>query len=299
MTLDADVIGEAGPTQSVRVDAAKLKAFAEAIGETNPIYCDSIAARRAGHRDILVPPTYYFSLGLERERPLGFLEDRGVVLQRLLHGEQSFVYRRLAAAGEILSISRTVVDFHEKKAGELKIVVIETTIRDQREDVVATGRDTLVLPTTPPRPRAARVEPTTTGEATGGAALPRLRCGPITREMLARFGQASGDLNRVHLDPEVAIGMGYDDVFAHGMLSMAWVGRLLTNWTSQEAIRSFEVRFHYITPLLAEPVCEGWITADRRGHESAQNVDLRVLLGDGSVTLSGRAMIAAVDAPRP
>ena len=51
----------------------------------------------------------------------------------------------------------------------------------------------------------------------------------IGRDTLAAFAQASGDDNPIHLDSGVARSMGFDDVFAHGMLSLAYLGRLLTN----------------------------------------------------------------------
>jgi hypothetical protein len=77
------------------------------------------------------------------------------------------------------------------------------------------------------------------------------------------------------------------------MLSMAYLGRLLTGWVPQDRIRSYSVRFTAITPLHAEPVCTGRVTAieDDDGERRAR-LDLQVALGDGTVTLSGQALIA-------
>jgi acyl dehydratase len=68
-----------------------------------------------------------------------------------------------------------------------------------------------------------------------GTELPALELEPITRTTLALYGPASGDHNPIHLDIDVARSVGLDDVFAHGMLSMAYLGRLLTNWTPPSA----------------------------------------------------------------
>ncbi|HEY3709529.1 MAG TPA: MaoC/PaaZ C-terminal domain-containing protein [Amycolatopsis sp.] len=76
-----------------------------------------------------------------------------------------------------------------------------------------------------------------------GTELPPLKVPPISRTTLALFAGASGDHNPIHLDLDVARSAGLEDVFAHGMLSMAYLGRLLTDWVPQERIRSFAVRF--------------------------------------------------------
>ena len=76
---------------------------------------------------------------------------------------------------------------------------------------------------------------------------------PISRTTLALYAGASGDHNPIHIDLDVARSAGLDDVFAHGMLSMAYLGRLLTGWVPQERIRSFQVRFAAITPVHGQP----------------------------------------------
>ena len=76
------------------VERGRLRAFARSIGETDPIYHDVDAARAAGHRDLLVPPTFFFSMTLETDEPFGYLKTLGVDLRFVLHGEQSFDYQR-------------------------------------------------------------------------------------------------------------------------------------------------------------------------------------------------------------
>ncbi|HEY1530967.1 MAG TPA: MaoC/PaaZ C-terminal domain-containing protein [Galbitalea sp.] len=126
-----------------------------------------------------------------------------------------------------------------------------------------------------------------------GTELPTLVLPAISRTTLALFAGGSGDHNPIHLDLDVARSAGLDDVFAQGMLSMAYLGRLLTNWVPQERIRSFEVRFAAITPLYAVPACAGRITAvDEVDGERRAMLDLTVTLADGTVTLTGSAVVA-------
>jgi acyl dehydratase len=110
----------------------------------------------------------------------------------------------------------------------------------------------------------------------------------VTRTVLALYAGASGDHNPVHIDIDACHAVGIPDVFAHGMLSMAYLGRLLTAWVPQERIRSYAVRFAAITPVGSQPVCLGTVAGieDGRAH-----LDLTVSLPDGTVTLRGSAVV--------
>jgi acyl dehydratase len=126
-----------------------------------------------------------------------------------------------------------------------------------------------------------------------GVELPALDVQPISRTTLALFAGASGDHNPIHLDLDVARAAGHEDVFAQGMLSMAYLGRLLTGWVPQESIRSFEVRFEAITPVHASPRLSGRVASVQIvDGERRATVDLMVALADGTVTLTGTAAVA-------
>lgn len=119
--------------------------------------------------------------------------------------------------------------------------------------------------------------------------LPELRIDPISRTTLALFAGASGDHNPIHVDLDVAKSAGLDDVLGHGMLSMAYLGRLLTNWVPQEQIRSYAVRFAAITPVYGQPTCAGTVTSVDNG---VATLELTVTLADGTITVTGDATVA-------
>ena len=116
-----------------------------------------------------------------------------------------------------------------------------------------------------------------------------LDAGRITRTTLALFAGGSGDHNEIHLDADVARAAGMEDVFAQGMLSMAYLGRLLTDHLPQSALRSFTTRFVAITPVGAEPTCTAQVTALEAGLAT---LDLQVVLSDGTLTLAGQAIVS-------
>ncbi|MCW2542869.1 MAG: dehydratase [Frankiales bacterium] len=116
--------------------------------------------------------------------------------------------------------------------------------------------------------------------------------GRISRTTLALFAGGSGDHNPIHLDLDVARGAGLDDVFAQGMLSMAYLGRLVTDHFPQHQLRTFATRFSAITPVNAEPTCFGEVVGV---DGSTLTLDLRVELSDGTVTLAGQATLNQKD----
>jgi acyl dehydratase len=67
---------------------------------------------------------------------------------------------------------------------------------------------------------------------------------PLTRADLVRYAGASGDFNPIHWSPSFAAGVGLPDVIAHGMLTMATAGRLITEWAGDPgAVVEYGVRF--------------------------------------------------------
>ena len=73
-------------------------------------------------------------------------------------------------------------------------------------------------------------EPENSAPARVGDRLPEMVLPAVDRALLCRFAGASGDLNPIHIDIDFARRAGMPDVFAHGMLGMAWATRMLTGW---------------------------------------------------------------------
>lgn len=130
-----------------------------------------------------------------------------------------------------------------------------------------------------------------------GYELPELVLPPITRTTLALFAGGSGDHNPIHLDVDFARSAGMPDVFAHGMLTMAYFGRLLTGWVEQQRIRSLSARFVSMTPVGAAPRCTGSVTSvyERDGRRYA-DIALTAAVSEDTVTVTGAATVEVSDA---
>ncbi|MBI5922523.1 MAG: MaoC family dehydratase [Betaproteobacteria bacterium] len=127
--------------------------------------------------------------------------------------------------------------------------------------------------------------------------LPELKLPPINRTTLALFAGASGDHNPIHIDIDFARKAGMDDVFAQGMLPMAYLGRLLTTWVSPQRLRGFSARFAGITHLGDELTCSGRIVEqiDHDGERNGERLgkfEIQVVNQSGEVKITGEALIA-------
>ena len=130
-------------------------------------------------------------------------------------------------------------------------------------------------------------------QVTVGDSLPEHATKPISRHTLALYCGASGDHNPMHVDIDFAKKFGMPDVFAHGMLSMAYLAQLLTHWVPQSRIRAWGVRFVAITPVHAKVICTGKVIEKFEAEgETRVRLEINAHTDAGLHTLAGDAIIA-------
>lgn len=111
---------------------------------------------------------------------------------------------------------------------------------------------------------------------------------PISRHTLALYCGASGDHNPIHVDLDYARAAGFPDVFAHGMLVMAYLGLMLEEAGPAEGILEFSTRFVSITQLGAEITCQAHI---REMTDERILLDLTAADQAGDIKLQGAAVL--------
>lgn len=141
--IDKQHIGKTLPAFKATAEAGQLRFFAKATGEARPVYLDEAAARDAGHPGIPLPPTFLFSLDLLNPSK-AWRDEMGIRSDRILHGEQSFDYHRMAYAGDMLQFETRIADIYDKRGGALSFVIRETRVTNQRGEHVADLRSALV-----------------------------------------------------------------------------------------------------------------------------------------------------------
>ncbi|MEZ5665316.1 MAG: MaoC family dehydratase N-terminal domain-containing protein [Burkholderiaceae bacterium] len=143
--IDRQYIGHTMPAFEVVVEQGRLRFFAKATGQTDPVYTDEAAAHAAGHAGLPVPPTFLFCLEMESPDPAAIRNLLGLDYKRLLHGEQGFTYHRMAYAGDVLRFEQRIEDIYDKKGGALEFVVRLTRVTNQRGEAVADLRSVTVM----------------------------------------------------------------------------------------------------------------------------------------------------------
>lgn len=135
--VDRKHIGYKFPPVKLPVEEGRLKFLAKTLGETRGIYTDSIAAKKAGLPGILAPPTFPFMLevdALDLQELMNFL---GESLEKLLHGEEKFIYYRPIYSGDTITVCKKITDIIDKKEGTLQFVIFDNTFSNQDGLIVA------------------------------------------------------------------------------------------------------------------------------------------------------------------
>jgi acyl dehydratase len=144
MPLNRAFIGRDYPAdETYEVSRELIRRFAEAIGDDSPAYTDVDAAKGLGYTDVIAPPTFLTVLGF-RYRDGGPLSDPalGLDYSLVVHGEQRFVHHRPVVAGDVLSVTSSVVDMRD--AGRNELLTTKTTVTAAGGEAVADLYGTIV-----------------------------------------------------------------------------------------------------------------------------------------------------------
>lgn len=143
MPLNRDYIGRTfAAAEPYVVSRVKVREFAEAVGDPNPVYHSLDAARAVGSPDLVVPPTFAIALSAaEADNPI-FEPGFGMRYGRVVHGEQEFDYARPIRIGDELAVEAEIIDVTD--AGRNEVVKIATRVRSAAGELVCTSTNSLV-----------------------------------------------------------------------------------------------------------------------------------------------------------
>jgi acyl dehydratase len=143
MALNRDFIGRSYPSAApYEVSRVKIREFAAAIGDDNPIYLDREAAKAAGHPDVVAPPTFPIVFTLTGASEVLSDPDFGLNFAMVVHGEQRFEYRRPIYAGDELWHTSMISEIRSVGRNEFLTVKSEVTAADG--ELVCTTYNTIV-----------------------------------------------------------------------------------------------------------------------------------------------------------
>jgi acyl dehydratase len=137
MAVNTDVVGKSYPPTVYAVGREKVREYARAVGETNPLHLDVDAAREAGHDDVVAPPMFAVVYAMPAVAQGMFDPDVGIDFARLVHAGQAFEWGPLVVAGDEISTAVSVKDVSEQRGNGF--FVFESVSENQRGETVCTG----------------------------------------------------------------------------------------------------------------------------------------------------------------
>ena len=143
MPLDPSYVGRVyPPTPPYEVGREKIREFADAVGDLNPVYRDPAAARALGYPDVIAPPTFPIVLTLTAGHQVLIDPDFGIDYSKVVHGEQRFVHARPVRAGDVLQVVVTI-DGVRAAAGN-DMVTTRAEVTTVEGELVSTAYATIV-----------------------------------------------------------------------------------------------------------------------------------------------------------
>ena len=143
MAIDTKAVGKTFPTTTYAVGREKIKEYALAVGETNPLHLDHEAARKAGYADVVAPPMFAVVYSAPAMAPAIFDQDVGMNFALMVHGGQEFRWGPLVVAGDEIETEVPVKSIEERDGRGY--YVFESVSKNQRGETVCVGTWTNIV----------------------------------------------------------------------------------------------------------------------------------------------------------
>ena len=138
MPVETSAQGKTYPASEYEVGKEKIREFAYAVGEDNPVYFDRDAAKEAGFRDVPAPPMFAVVYSAGAMAPAILDPEVGINLALMVHGGQEFVWGEPVVSGDTISTSAEVKQIYEKDGKGFYVFESVSTNQDGAEVVRAT-----------------------------------------------------------------------------------------------------------------------------------------------------------------
>jgi acyl dehydratase len=143
MPVETGAVGKEYPTTTYEVGVEKIREYAGAVGEDNPVHHDRDAAREAGFRDVVAPPMFAVVYAAPALGSAILDPEVGINLATMVHGGQEFTWGEPVCAGDRITTSARVSEIFEKNG--MGFYVFESVSTNQDGDEVVRGRWTNIV----------------------------------------------------------------------------------------------------------------------------------------------------------
>ena len=143
MPVETKAVGKTFAPTVYAVGREKIKEYALAVGETNPLHLDPQAARDAGYADVVAPPMFAVVYSAPAMGPAIFDPDVAMNFALMVHGGQEFVWGQPVVAGDEVTTTVTLKDISVR--GDKAFYVFESVSTNQDGEQVCVGTWTNIV----------------------------------------------------------------------------------------------------------------------------------------------------------
>ena len=141
MAVNAEAVGKQWPPASFEVEAPRVTQYANAVGETNPVYHDAKAAKAAGFRDLVAPPMFCVVYSAPALGPAILDPEVGINIPAMVHGGQEFEWGEPVCAGDVITTTATCKEIYEQDGKAFYVFESVSVNQENQETVRATWTD--------------------------------------------------------------------------------------------------------------------------------------------------------------
>jgi len=143
LAVDTSIIGKSYPPHQYEVGREKIREYAYAVGESDPVHHDPAAAREKGFRNVVAPPMFAVVYSAGSVGPAVLDPEVGINFAMMLHGSQEFVWGEPVVASDTITTTTTVKDIFEKD--DKTFYVFESVSENQDGQEVVRGTWTNIV----------------------------------------------------------------------------------------------------------------------------------------------------------
>lgn len=141
--IDSKFIGKEYPVTEYEIGREKMKEYAAAVGDMNPMYHDREAGKKSKYGDNIAPPNFAAVYNLMGCAQMFFDAELALNFAMLVHGEQDFEFVKPVMPGDVITTTGKIVDIAVK--GNNDVVKFEARSTNQDGELVTIGRATFVI----------------------------------------------------------------------------------------------------------------------------------------------------------
>ncbi len=137
MAINTEAVGKSYPPAEYEVGREKIREYAYAVGDENPVYLDEEAAKEAGFDSVVAPPMFTVVYAADALKKAILDPDLGINLMMMVHGGQEFEWHDVVTSGDVITTTASIDEIYEKAGMDFIVIKSESVNQDGKPVVTA------------------------------------------------------------------------------------------------------------------------------------------------------------------